>query len=68
MKKTLIILTVFFFVKQLPAQVSIQNLRCEMLVNPLGIDAKEPRLSWQLSSNQRNVQQTAYEIIVTSNK
>ena len=53
---------------QLHAQVSIQNLRCEMLVNPLGIDVKEPRLSWQLNSDQRNVQQTAYEIIVSSSK
>ena len=50
------------------AQVSVKNLRCEMLVNPLGIDIKEPRLSWQLNADQRNVQQTAYEIIVSSSK
>jgi len=37
-----------------------------MLVNPLGIDVKQPRLSWQLSSDQRNIQQTAYQIIVSS--
>ena len=67
MKQKLITL-LFLFVQQLHAQVSIQNLRCEMLVNPLGIDIKEPRLSWQLSSNQRNVQQAAYEIIVSSSK
>src|SRR6187399_975027 len=49
-------------------QVSVENLRCEMLTNPLGIDIKEPRFSWQLSSDQRNVQQTGYQIIVSSSK
>ena len=68
MKRKLIILSFFFLVQQLNAQISIQNLRCEMLVNPLGIDIKEPRLSWQLNSSQRNVQQSAYEIIVSSSK
>ncbi|HEY6505360.1 MAG TPA: family 78 glycoside hydrolase catalytic domain [Chitinophagaceae bacterium] len=50
------------------AQVHSSNLRCEMLVDPLGIDVKDPRLSWQIESNQRNVQQTAYHIIVSSTK
>jgi alpha-L-rhamnosidase len=66
MKQKFIILSLCLFVQQLSAQVGIQNLRCEMLVNPLGIDIKEPRLSWQLISDQRNVQQTAYQVIVSS--
>ena len=65
-------LTIFFFCilsyHAVFAQVSVKNLRCEMLIDPLGIDIKEPRLSWVLSSNERNVQQTAYEIIVSSSK
>ena len=65
-------LKIFFFcILSFPAafsQVSVMNLRCEMLVNPLGIDIKEPRFSWQLNSDQRNVQQTAYQIIVSSSK
>jgi len=39
-----------------------------MLVNPLGIDIKQPRLSWQLQSNQRNVVQTSYEVMVSSSE
>ena len=39
-----------------------------MLVNPMGIDVKEPRLSWEIISEQRNVQQMAYQIIVASTK
>jgi len=50
------------------AQVTVKNLRCEMLVNPLGIDAVQPRFSWQLESEQRNVAQTAYQLIVSSSE
>ena len=52
----------------LQAQVTVTNLRCEMLVNPLGIDEKKPRLSWQINAGQRSVQQSAYHIIVSTSK
>ena len=42
----------------------VGNLRCESAVDPLGVDIKNPRLSWQLKSNQENVLQTAYRILV----
>jgi len=48
------------------ADVSLQDLRCEMLKDPQGIGTIQPRLSWQIISDQRNTQQTAYEIIVAS--
>src|ERR1700712_5363048 len=48
------------------AQIQLQNLRCELLTNPLGIDVKQPRLTWAISSSKRNTLQTAYEIIVAS--
>lgn len=32
--------------------------------SPLGVDIKSPTLSWELQSNQRNVLQTAYRILV----
>ncbi|BAV05174.1 alpha-L-rhamnosidase [Filimonas lacunae] len=50
------------------AQVQVHHLRCEMLENPVGVDAQQPRISWQLSSTQRDVQQTAYEIIAASSR
>jgi alpha-L-rhamnosidase len=46
--------------------IQIQNPRCEMLVNPLGIDATQPRLSWEIAADVRDVQQTAYHILVAS--
>ena len=51
------------------AQIKVQHLLTEDLVNPISIDAPAPRFSWQLSSPQRDVMQTAYEIRVgTSNE
>ncbi|NCI48185.1 family 78 glycoside hydrolase catalytic domain [Sediminibacterium soli] len=47
-------------------QVTVQQLRCEQLVNPLGIDEKEPRLSWQLASPQRGLLQQSFQVLVAS--
>ena len=41
-------------------------LQCEYRTNPLGIDEKQPRLSWQFRSVARGQMQTAYQIIVAS--
>jgi len=66
--------TFFFFyafllvVVSASAQVKLQNLLTENVTNPIGIDVQQPRFSWQLVSDQRNVTQTAYEIIVSSGK
>ena len=48
--------------------LGIADLRCEYLVNPLGIDETQPRLSWQLESGQRGQKQTAYRILVASSQ
>lgn len=42
------------------------RLRCEYLDNPLGIDARRPRLSWMLESSETGQKQTAYRILVAS--
>ena len=39
--------------------LTVDNLRCEYLKDPLGIDVAKPRLSWQLSSGK----QSAYQIV-----
>lgn len=46
----------------------IDEPRCEYHVNPLGIDVVDPRLSWQLESDQRDQQQSAYRILVASSQ
>jgi len=52
--------------QKLVAQVTLQHTTCEMLVNPMGIDVTQPRLSWEILSNQHNVKQKAYQILVAS--
>jgi alpha-L-rhamnosidase len=48
------------------ASVSAVQLRCEHRDNPQGIDTATPRLSWQLQSSERDVKQSAYQILVAS--
>ena len=50
------------------ALLSVEQLRCEYLTDPLGIDTTQPRLSWVLQSTQRAQKQTAYQILVASNE
>jgi alpha-L-rhamnosidase len=47
------------------AAVEVTNLRSENSINPQGLD-HAPRLSWNLSSGSRNLQQTGYRILVAS--
>jgi alpha-L-rhamnosidase len=42
------------------------RLRSEYLVNPLGIDAATPHLSWQNDSPDRDWKQVAYQVMVAS--
>ena len=45
-----------------------EELRCESLANPLGIDVVAPRLSWQLqaSREEKDKSQSAWQIIAAS--
>ncbi len=62
----LLIITILFFTTITGfAQLSVINLQVENTANPLGVDNAIPTLSWQLQSNQKNVQQTAYQILVS---
>ncbi len=48
----------------------VNRLTCEFLVNPIAIDAKQPRLGWILTSepksHERNKAQSAYKVLVAS--
>ena len=49
------------------SSLHIENLKCEYLDNPLGIDMLSPRLSWQIKTKGvRGEKQTTYRIIVAS--
>lgn len=68
MKKAVILFFLNIAISTAFAQVSVKNLLCENLTNPIGLDSKSPRFSWQLISDKRNVIQNAFEIKVISGK
>jgi alpha-L-rhamnosidase len=50
-------------------ELSVVGLTCEYLVDPLGIDAVQPRLSWKIEASGDAVKgqlQTAYQVLVAS--
>lgn len=50
------------------ANTKITYLRCEYLESPLGIDSRQPRLSWNIESDERGQTQTAYQVLVASSQ
>ena len=48
------------------ADLTVNKLRCEYLVDPIGIDETQPRLSWIVSSAERGEKQTAWQVLVAS--
>ncbi|MEP6676739.1 MAG: family 78 glycoside hydrolase catalytic domain [Ferruginibacter sp.] len=63
---TFILVILSGLLQNLHAQVTVENLRCEMLSDPEGIDVSQPRFSWQLQSDQRNVTQVSYQLMISS--
>ena len=50
------------------AAITPVGLKCDYAVNPLGVDEPNPRLLWQLASNERGARQTAYQILVATSR
>ena len=69
MNKRIFIVAFFaflFLAGSVYAAIGITELRTEQLKNPLGIDVRQPRLGWRIESDEQNVMQTAYHILVAS--
>jgi alpha-L-rhamnosidase len=46
------------------ARLQVVGLKIDNLDRPFGLENSRPRLSWYLESNERNVRQSAYRILV----
>ncbi len=46
--------------------LSVSNLSCENLIEPLAINTTKPRFSWKNTSNRQGAYQTAFQILVAS--
>lgn len=64
-KITLVLFTVVIYSCGTTSSLSVVNLACERVTNPLGIEVSSPSFSWKLHSNNMDVHQTAYRIIVS---
>ena len=70
MKKLVPLVFIFYFFacqgnKSVQTKQSPLHLKCEYLVNPLGIDTQNPGFSWEIGNEQRGARQTAYQILVS---
>jgi alpha-L-rhamnosidase len=66
-RKLLLTILLFALATSLYASdIVVEELVCELLHEPVGIDVTYPRLSWKFKSDARGVEQTAYQIIVAS--
>ncbi|WP_059102630.1 alpha-L-rhamnosidase [Shouchella shacheensis] len=48
--------------------LKLTNVLCEYMENPIGLDVDNPRISWQLRSDKRGTNQTAYQVQVATDK
>ncbi len=62
-------LTFLFFLSGFtaPENITIFELKCENLQNPLGIDKIAPRFSWKIRSSRNGTEQKAFQVLVASN-
>jgi alpha-L-rhamnosidase len=51
---------------EVPSAMRVEALRCEMTETPLGVDAAQPVLSWQVTSEERGQRQSAWQILAAS--
>lgn len=62
----LAVVTIIFSCSFAKNKLEINDLSCEYLNSPLGIDVLSPRLSWKLKAENNNFKQKAYHILVAS--
>lgn len=60
----IIVFSIFISCNKIKNQISPETLKCEYMVNPIGIDSPNPRLSWQIKTKRQGVSQRAYQVFV----
>ena len=49
-------------------KINVSDLKCEYIENPLGMDIRQPRFSWNISGNRRGIYQSGYRILVADRR
>jgi alpha-L-rhamnosidase len=66
LSRTCLIILLFNAATAYGYELEVKNLKCDFQVNPAGIENKKPGLSWEIQTDQRNVHQEAYQVLVAS--
>jgi alpha-L-rhamnosidase len=66
MIRTLIILTLFSAGTVYGYELEVKHLKCDFMDNPTGVENSSPGFSWEIFSDQRNIMQEAYQVLVAS--
>jgi alpha-L-rhamnosidase len=66
LKLTLIFLSLFGIT--FAQDLSLKDLTVDHMVNPIGIDNKQPRFSWKINGTGNNIMQTAYLLKVATDE
>lgn len=61
---TILLLSVFTPWTRAGSALSIASMRTEYLHNPIGLDTRAPRFTWELEASGAGILQTAYRIVV----
>ena len=67
MRKISFLLILAAVIVSCTSNIKVEDLKCEYLTNPLGVDISKPGFSWKISSNERGVYQDEYKIVVSDN-
>ncbi|HWR99161.1 MAG TPA: family 78 glycoside hydrolase catalytic domain, partial [Prolixibacteraceae bacterium] len=68
MKTSLLLLFLLIFFSCAPDTVDfeVNDLRCEYLTDPIGIETPSPRLSWKMETGRNGALQSAYQVQVAT--
>ncbi|MDD4778439.1 MAG: family 78 glycoside hydrolase catalytic domain, partial [Fermentimonas sp.] len=64
----LIILLIFSYNLKGKSSFTLVNLQTDYIENPIGVDNPNPRLTWSIENNRQGAKQTAYRLIVGTNR
>ncbi|MFD1255241.1 family 78 glycoside hydrolase catalytic domain [Mucilaginibacter terrae] len=62
----LLALMLLFTIKAQAQRLQATHLLCEYQTNPIGVESLKPKFNWQLQTQQNNIVQTAYRVLVAN--
>jgi alpha-L-rhamnosidase len=68
MRKLLVCFLLTVVYQSMYAQLTIHQMLCEQMTNPVGISTSKPRFIWKISSPTPSTKQVAYELTVKKGK